>query len=287
MPDANWINTSLYPFTSHYHKVEAGRLHFIDSGDGEPVVFVHGNPTWSFLYRKLILELNSNYRCIAPDHIGFGLSDKPAKWNYKVRDHAKNFESLMNSLSLDSFSLAVHDWGGPIGLSYALNNSDRVNSLIVMNTWMWPLNNDLSAQTFSRILGGRIGQYLIKHWHIFVNIIMKLGTHHRLSPGVHDHYKRQFSNDSERKGIWMFPYEIIQASDWLNELWEKRSNIADVPTLLLWGSRDPAFRKSVRKQWENFLKNFDTYTFDDASHYIQEDVGSQITQKIRAFLASD
>ena len=117
MSEADWIDRDEYPFESHYIQVPAGRMHYVDEGSGQPVVMVHGNPTWSFLYRKVIKRLQPEYRCIAMDHLGFGLSDKPKDWSYLPAEHSTNLATLIEGLGLKNITLVVQDWGGPIGLS--------------------------------------------------------------------------------------------------------------------------------------------------------------------------
>jgi len=115
--NANWLDRDEYPFAPHYLTTPAGRLHYIDEGSGRPIVFVHGNPVWSFLYRNQIKALTSEHRCIAPDHIGFGLSDKPRDWTYLPAQHAANLEQLLEPMDLHDLTLVIGDWGGPIGIS--------------------------------------------------------------------------------------------------------------------------------------------------------------------------
>ena len=126
----SWLDRKDYPFKSNYFDLPMGKMHFVDEGQGLPIVFVHGNPGWSFEYRNSIKELSKTNRCIANDHIGFGLSDKPFDWNYLPKNQAENFEKFINHLKLDKFVLVVNDWGGPIGLSYAVNNPDKIKHLI-------------------------------------------------------------------------------------------------------------------------------------------------------------
>lgn len=133
-----WINREQYPFASHSLAVPAGRMHYVDEGSGEPIVMVHGNPTWSFLYRDLIKRLQPAYRCIAMDHLGFGLSDKPAGWSYLPADHAANLTAFIQGLGLQKITLVVQDWGGPLGLSYAVNHPANVARIILMpSRWWW------------------------------------------------------------------------------------------------------------------------------------------------------
>jgi haloalkane dehalogenase len=134
VPD--WLNRNDYPFTSRYFDAPAGRMHYLDEGSGDPILFVHGNPVWSFVYRHLIKSLCGSYRCIAPDHLGFGLSDKPAHWSYLPEEHAKNLELLLESLNLERITLVINDWGGPIGISYAIRHPERVRNLVITNSWL-------------------------------------------------------------------------------------------------------------------------------------------------------
>ncbi|CAN5743353.1 hypothetical protein BH24DEI2_BH24DEI2_16170 [soil metagenome] len=132
-----WLDPLLYPFASHWLEVGPGRMHYLDEGTGPTVVMVHGTPSWSFLYRHLVRELSPDYRCVAPDNMGFGLSDKPAEFAYTPVAHAENLETFIDTLALKDIVLVVHDFGGPIGLSYALKHPENVRALVVMNTWLW------------------------------------------------------------------------------------------------------------------------------------------------------
>ena len=133
----DWLDRREYPFAPHYFVTPVGRLHYIDEGAGRPIVFVHGNPVWSFMYRNQIKALSADHRCIAPDHIGFGLSDKPREWTYLPSQHAANLEALLEPMDLHDLTLVVGDWGGPIGIAYALRHSERVRAVVASNTWMW------------------------------------------------------------------------------------------------------------------------------------------------------
>lgn len=143
----------LYPFEHRYVDLDAGRLHYVDEGEGEPLVFVHGTPTWSFLWRHWVNDLRQGFRCIAPDHTGFGLSDKPADGRYTPADHARNLEEFIQRLGLEDVTLVVHDFGGPIGLHYALENPDNVKRIVLMNTWLWSNRGNQAIESARRFLG--------------------------------------------------------------------------------------------------------------------------------------
>jgi haloalkane dehalogenase len=168
-----WLDRTEYPFALHTFQVPAGRLNYVDEGQGPPLVFVHGNPSWSFEFRHVIKQLSATRRCIAVDHLGFGLSDKPADFSYLPVDQAKNFSLFMESLDLHDVTLVVGDWGGPIGLSYALEHPERIRSLVITNTWLWSVKSDWYYQGFSGFMGGPIGRHLIRTRNFFADQVVK------------------------------------------------------------------------------------------------------------------
>lgn len=282
-----WINKDEYPFSSNYFDVPAGRLHYVNEGQGNPIVMVHGNPSWSFLYRYLIKGLSKNNRCIAMDHIGFGLSDKPFDWSYMPEEHAKNLNMLIDGLNLKDITLIVQDWGGPIGLSYAVYNPDNIKSIILMNTWMWSVAGDPHFEKFSGLMGGAFGRFLIKHLNFFVRVVMKqaMGDKSKLPKSVHQHYFKALAKPEERKGCWTFPKQIIGSSNWLDSLWFQREKLKEIPVLILWGMKDIAFREKELQTWIDTLSVQKIIKFDDVGHYVQEEKGSQLCPIIDGFLS--
>jgi len=280
-----WPNRNLYPFQSKYHDLPIGRMHYADQGHSDQaVVMVHGNPAWSFTYRSLIACLADRYRCIAPDLIGFGLSDKPANWDYLPEQHADNLERFLNHLDLPSITLVVGDWGGPIGLSYALKYPERIKSLIITNSWMWSVEGDFHYEMFSRFMGGLVGRFLIRRYNFFVKVLMKRMFRARISTSVHEQYIQALARPEERKGCWVFPREIIGSSHWLATLWDRRAAIADKPALILWGNRDIAFRKIEMERWKTVFSDCEVHAFDQAGHFVLEDVGEEVCPLVRRHL---
>ena len=167
----DWVSDDMYPFGSRFFSAPSGhRMHFVDEGEGEPLVFVHGNPAWSFEFRHPIRELRSEFRCVAPDHIGFGLSSRSARReDHHPESHAQRFAALLDHLDLRDITLFMTDWGGPIGLDFARRHPDRVKRLVIANTWCWPVDDDLHFKSFRFLMSSWIGQYLIRHRNIFVN----------------------------------------------------------------------------------------------------------------------
>ena len=229
MSTHNWLDRSEYPFAPHYLEVEGGRMHYVDQGTGHPIVFVHGTPAWSFLYRRLIKELSQNYRCIAPDHIGFGLSDKPTEWTYRPEDHARNLRSLIKHLGLRDITLVVHDFGGPIGLSYAVEQPENVTEIVLFNTWMWSLRGDATVERVSRLVSGGLGKFLYTRLNLSPRVLLKaaMGDKTKLTKAIHRHYIDAFRSASERTGPWMLARALLGSSEWYDHLWQQRARIAD------------------------------------------------------------
>ncbi len=268
-----WIDTNEYPFKSHYSKVPAGMMHYIDEGKGETIVMVHGTPTWSFLYRKMIKTLSKNYRCLVPDHIGFGLSDKPENFSYKPEHHARNLEKWISDMNLRNITLIVHDFGGPIGLYYALHHPENVKRIVIMNTFMWSLKADKHFRQASKLLGSAFGRFLYKYWNFSSRVMLKMsfGDKSKLTQHIHNHYLKVFPTPGSRTSTAVLAKELIGSSTWFDSLWEKHSAIANIPTLLLWGMKDTAFRKQELEKFEGFLKNVTTIRLPDCGHFVQEE----------------
>ena len=286
MTEYGWIDRTEYPFESHYFSVPAGRMHYIDEGIGSPIVMVHGNPSWSFLYRHLIKRLQSEYRCIAMDHIGFGLSDKPRDWSYLPEDHAKNLDALIGYLDLENITLVVQDWGGPIGISYAVAHPESVARTILMNTWAWPVNRDLYYIAFSSFMGGPIGRFLIRKYNFFARSVMKhvFGDKTKLSPAIHNHYLKPLDSAETRMGSYIFPKQITGSTHWLNSLWGHISALREKPTLIIWGMKDIAFREKELRRWEEAFPGARTIRLTSVGHYVQEEAPDELADPVIPFL---
>lgn len=287
MDNDHWIDRTEYPFTSHYMEAPAGKLHYVDEGQGEPIVMVHGNPTWSFLYRHLITRLRGTHRCVAPDHLGFGLSDKPQDWGYLPHDHAANITALIETLDLHDVTLVVQDWGGPIGLCYAVNQPDNVARLVIINTWAWPVNQDPYYVAFSGFVGGPVGRTLIRRRNFFATSIMRqaFGDKAKLRPEAHAHYLQPLADPADRKGCYVFPRQIVAATPWLEQLWAQVPVLREKPVLIVWGMKDIAFREKELKQWEATFPHAEVVRLETVGHYVQEEAPDALGQALDAFLA--
>lgn len=282
----NWLDERLYPFNRRYFETKAGWMNYVDTGEGPPVVLLHGNPTWSFMYRHLIAGLSDRFRCIAPDLIGFGLSDKPHTWSYRPEAQAEVVASLLDNLNLSDATLVAHDYGGPIGFSYLQANPDRFSRMVLFNTWMWPLDNDPWMIAFSRSVGGPIGRRLCERTNAFVRVNFRLAFHDRsrLTRQAYRHYVKAMPKPADRKGTWVFAESLIESSSWFKSLWKGREALTNLPTLLIWGMKDPLVRIAYLRHWESILPHRKTIELDSVGHYVPEEAGEDIVPTVRDFL---
>lgn len=286
MMASEWINRTEYPFQPHFLEVADGRMHYVDEGRGAPVVMVHGTPTWSFLYRRLIARLTDTHRVVAPDHIGFGLSDKPREWSARPEDHARNLETLIERLRLEGVTLVVHDFGGPVGLSYAIKHPANVSRLVLFNTWMWSLAGDKAITRGSRLFGGALGRVLYKNLNFSPRVLMRsvMGDKSKLTPEAHRHYTAAFPTRRDRHAPWALARELTGSGGWYESLWRERGRIEAKPALLLWGMKDPAFGPDYLQRWKGLFIDAEAVEFPAAGHFVQEEEGANLVPIIRNFL---
>lgn len=281
----DWVDANMYPFPSRYLDVGAGRMHYVDEGAGPVLLMVHGTPTWSFLYRHVIRELSSDHRVIAVDHLGFGLSDKPEHWSYRPEDHARKLAMLIDRLALRDITLVVHDFGGPIGLSYAIAHAHNVRAVVLFNTWLWSLRGT-TAERMSKVMSGALGRFLYTRLNFSPRVLIRaaFGDKRKLRKDVHRQYIRAFSGPAERKGPWIFARELAGSNDWYENQWRRIDQIAGKPTLMLWGMKDPAFGADALDRWKTAIPDARIRQFPEAGHFVQEEAPEEATREIRAFL---
>ena len=275
----------LFPFESRWFEGPGGKVHFIDEGEGPPILFLHGNPTWSFLYRGIVIRLRKDFRCIAPDLPGFGLSDHPPDYRYTPEEHAKTIRALVEELDLQNLTIMGHDWGGPIGMRVALEEVGRMRALVMGNTWYWP-TAALHLKAFSWIMSTGYVRGLIHRKNLFVERIIPLGVKHPLAGEVLEHYRGPFPTVDSRAGIAEFARQISLSANWLAQIEvDVRRNLGHLPLLLTWGIDDLAYTPAFM---DNFLRDFVKASVVrlDAKHYIQEDCPGEVSQAIREFLSS-
>ncbi len=285
-PVATWLDRAEYPFESRYLDLPDGRMHYVDEGEGQPIVFVHGMPTWSFLYRRMIRTLRANYRCVALDHLGFGLSGPSRSSAYKPADHARNLAALIEHLGLRDIVLVVHDFGGPIGLSYAIDHPEHVAAIALFNSWLWSLEAYPEAQQASKIIHGPLGKFLYTRLNISPRFLLKsvMGDKRKLTGEIHHHYTAPFPDAASRLPQWLLARELTDSGAWYDDLWRRRAALADIPALLLWGMRDPTFKERDLQRWQEFWSNAEVVRFPDAGHFVQEEAPNEASAALQTFL---
>lgn len=281
-----WVDRSEYPFEPRTLDLGVGAMRYVDEGDGRPVVMVHGTPTWSFLYRRLIASLRDRYRCIAPDHLGFGLSDKPEGVSYRPGDQAWRLAELIETLRLKDLTLVVHDFGGPIGLAYAIAHPENVRSLVLFNTWMWSVADDRAFAWPARLLGSPVGRLLYERFGFSVNVLWAraIRDRARYTPAVHRHYVRPLDTPAARRATWEYARELLGSSDWYAGLWRQRERLRRIPALLVWGLADPAFGRFLPR-WRAVFDDAEVLELPDAGHAPPEERAPELLPTLRRFLA--
>ncbi|MFE5793666.1 haloalkane dehalogenase [Streptomyces sp. NPDC056503] len=272
---------SLYPFASRWFDSSAGRVHYIDEGTGPPIVFLHGSPTWSFLYRHLVKGLRDRYRCVAVDYLGFGLSERPAGFGYTVSEHTAVVGELIDRLRLDGFVLMGQDWGGPIGLGAATTRADRVRGIVLGNTAFWPMET-VANRAFSVIMSSRPMRRRILERNLLVERFLLGRTGPALTAAEADHYRGVQPTEEARHGLTVAPREIRAARPLLERLAQDvPARLGDKPTLAVWGMRDMVFRPNAcLPRLRSSFTALDIVELGQAKHFVQEDAPDEIVAAI-------
>jgi haloalkane dehalogenase len=271
--NADWLNRKEYPFMGKLFNQPMGLMHYLDEGSGDPIVMVHGNPGWSFEFRHLVKAMAGSHRCIVPDHIGFGFSEKPYSWDYLPQHHAENLERLLDHLNLQQITFVFNDWGGPIAMHYALKHPERVKHLVILNTWLWDVSDDKHFRRFSGFMGGAVGRFLIRNFNFFGKAVVKkaIANKKALTRDVHAHYYKHLPSARHRKGNYVFPKQIVDSGTWLNSLWVQREKLSHTKVSLIWGMKDIAFREKELLRWMEAFPNATVTRLPEVGHYPQEE----------------
>lgn len=278
-----------YPFESHCLDLSTGaKMHYLDEGSGPVVIMLHGNPTWSFYYRNLVKELSGKgFRCIVPDHIGCGLSDKPKDYNYTLEQRIADVEALVDRLDIQSFSLVVHDWGGAIGCGLAGRRPEALEKLVLLNTGAF-----LSKRIPWRIAAIKIpviGEFIIRGLNGFAGPAAIMSVKTPLKPAVKRGFLWPYRSWANRVAVWNFVKDIPlreshRSYETLASVESGLSKIADKPIQLVWGAKDFCFSMHFHDRFKEFFPKSKSQVYDKCGHYILEDAGSDAWSKIGTFL---
>lgn len=279
MERPDWFDQALFPFDSHFLEIGDGRVHYVDEGDGPVLLMLHGQPTWSFLFRHLIRELRDDFRCVAVDYPGFGLSEAPAGYGFRVHEHVAVIERFVHELDLNGITPVMNDWGGPIGMAVAVRHPERVRAFVIGNTWAWP-ETGTRAKIFSRVLGGPLGHVLVRRLDFFTRGIPRM-VQRELSDAERAMYQGPHPTAESREPVHVFPREILDARPLLEEIEQGLDQVADRPALIIWGTKDPVFRENERRRFEAIFADHHTVVLEQAGHYLWEDAPGEIATAIR------
>ena len=279
----------LYPFTSLYFDLNPYKLHYLDEGEGEVLLFLHGNPTWSFYYRSLIQNFQGRYRCVAPDHIGCGFSDKPQDYSYTLTTHIDNLEKLVGFLGLKNITLMVHDWGGAIGMGLAVRKPELIKRLVLFNTASF-LSMDIPLRIgLCRI--PLLGTILIRYLNLFVRGVLRFGLKRRkrLTQNVRAGYLAPYDTFENRianlKFVQDIPMEQAVPSYSVIQYIERNLKQFDgYPILIIWGSEDFCFNVKFLNKWREIFARAEVREVCNAGHLVVEDASDEIIPWIEGFL---
>ncbi len=280
-----------YPFTSHTHAIGSETMHYVDEGKGEAVVMVHGNPSWSFYYRRLIEALRPTHRAIAPDHIGCGFSSKPQDYPYTLQTHIDNLDSLLTEiLSPDEpVTLVLHDWGGAIGMGWAVRHPERVRRIVVLNTSAFLSKRIPFRINLCRIPG--LGALLIRGFNAFAGsaIHMAVAKHGRMNKETKAGFLKPYDSWQTRIATLRFVQDIpmnrnVPSYAVVQEIESELMRFSRTPMLIQWGGQDWCFNRWFYDEWRRRFPQASAEYFTDAGHYVLEDAHEKIIPNIKKFL---
>lgn len=281
----HWLDKSEYPFTSNYFDINGQKLHYIDEGKGETILFVHGTPSWSFDYRNVIKKLKENYRCIAIDHIGFGLSDKPEHYDYSTQNHSKTLEKFVLEKNLENITIVVHDFGGPIGLNFAIKHPEKIKRLVILNSWLWSSKTNPEFIKLSKILKSPLLPFLYRYLNFSPKFILpKSFGDNKISKKLLKQYTKPFANKTQRNGALAFAKSLLNDQDWFEELWNNRQAISNKPTLFIWGIKDSVIKPHNLEKFQSSFNNSTILKLETSGHFPQEEQPEKVTRAMFDFL---
>ncbi len=288
------VNRSLYPFKSHYINIRGLRYHHINEGSGDPLIMLHGNPTWSFYYRNLAKALRGKYRVIVPDHIGCGLSDKPSEkeYDFTLKQRVEDLEQFIDQLGInEKITLILHDWGGMIGMAYATNHPEKISRLVISNTAAFHLPE---TKPFPKVLrlsrDLKIGSLMILGFNAFARGAARFCCYRKpMTKDIKKEYLSPHNNWQNRLSTLKFVKDIpLKESDpsysIVTRTQQNLAKFSKTPTLILWGARDFIFDDHFLAKWKEYFPQATVHRFSDAGHYLLEDAHEEVIPLIKDFL---
>jgi len=283
----------LYPFTGTYRNVNGHQMHALDEGRGDAVIMLHGNPTWSFYFRNLVLGLRGTHRVLAPDYIGCGLSDKPDEksYDYTLRRRVDDLAALIEQAAIkERITLLMHDWGGMIGMAYATRFPEKIGRLVILNTAAFHLPKTKKLpRTLWLCRKTPLGDFFIRDTGLFTSVLARWAVCRPMAQNVREGYLLPYRAPQDRTALLHFVQDIPldpgdPGYDLVSEVQAQLPAFRQTPTLILWGDRDFVFDHHFLAEWCKFLPSAEVHHFPNAGHYVLEDAGAEILPLIRDFL---
>jgi haloalkane dehalogenase len=288
--DPAWLDRAAFPFRPRFVETRYGRVHYVDEGPAgadEVVLLIHGTPSWSFEYRHVIPELSRSRRVIAVDHLGFGLSDRPEDFAYTPEAHTEVLREVVERLGLSRFSLVVHDYGGPIALPLALEAPERIRGLVVLNSWMWRLDEDPKFERGARLMGSWLGRFLYRWLNASLRLLMPFAyaDRRKLTPAIHAQYLSVFpGRDDRERVLWALARALRGSSRTFARLWAERARLALIPSLIVWGLGDRALPPELLERFRQALPHARVAALREAGHWPQEEAPAEVARLLDGFL---
>ncbi|TFG00619.1 MAG: alpha/beta fold hydrolase [Promethearchaeota archaeon] len=277
-----------FPFKPHFKKINGFKMHYVDEGKGAPIICLHGMPTWSYLYRNFIRDLSNANRVIAPDHMGFGKSDIPLNKEYRMHEHIDNLKEFLLKLDLWDITLVLQDWGGPIGLGFAVDFPNRIKRLIIMNTSVGILRDDKKPWYAKLEEKGIYRQFIMN-----IEAIIKAGMYHknRVTETMIEAYTAPFPKRNYYIGALAWPKDIPvgkkhPSAKGMIDIRKNLKKLSNKKKILIWGLKDSIFPERVINSWHKIYPNIPTFKIKDASHFLQEDAPEKIISIIKEFVSN-
>lgn len=281
----SWVDDELFPFRSRFIDIDGHSVHYIDEGSGPTLLFLHGNPTWSFLWREAIISLRENFRCVAVDYPGFGLSTAKTGYRYLPEEHADVLTAFVDALGLEDTTVVGQDWGGLLGLSVAQRRPDVFDRLVLANTWAWPVNGILHFEAFGRLAGNPVTQFLGRQFNLLVEMFVPTGHRRRkVTSAEMTHYRLAQNTSERRRASAILPSRVLASRAFFVEIEEGLSGLAHLPTLIVWGDADIAFRPQERERLEATFPDHKTVIVEGAGTYVESDAPEEFVAAIMEWL---
>ena len=284
---SDWVDRVAWPWPERFVALPAGRLHHVDVGAGEVVLFVHGTPTWSFDWRHLIADLSRDHRCVAVDHLGFGRSDRPAGAGYRPEDHAERLAAFVEALDLRDYTLVVHDFGGPIALPLAFSGERRPKRVVLVNSWGWSFEDDPGMRRAAAFAGSWVGRWLYRWANFSLRVIAPsaFGDRTKLTRAIHQQWLAPFVDRQARVDVlWALAFSLLGSSVHYASIEARLSALRDLPVLIVWGLADSAFPPRYLDRWKAALPGAAVVALAGVGHWPHEEAPERVIAAVRGFL---